>query len=392
MRIGIDAACWANARGYGRYARELLAAMVAAAPDDEFLFFLDDRAAETFDLGQANVRTVRVRQHRSPTEAASADSNRSPGDMLRFTRAVGAEKPDVFFSPSVYTYFPLPLGQRTVVAIHDAIAERYPHLTLPSLRARMFWRAKVWLALRQSTLVLTVSDFARDEIVEVLGVAPERMRVAVEAPAQVYRPQEDAARIAAAARRVGVPEGAPWFTYVGGFNPHKHVDAIVRAHARVAQAAPEPPPHLVLVGPTSEDGFHSHLDEVRQAVADAGTEALVHWAGYLPDEDLRDLHSGARGLLLLSASEGFGLPAVEAAACGCAVVATTASPLPTLLEGGGFFVAPADVTAASEAMVALLTDAALRDRMGDTARCRAAELSWARAAEVALEALREAAA
>ncbi|MEO7359347.1 MAG: hypothetical protein ABI120_03400, partial [Gemmatimonadaceae bacterium] len=64
-------------------------------------------------------------------------------------------RPDVFYSPSVYTYFPLPPGLRSVITIHDAIAERFPHLTVPSTRARMFWNAKVWLALRQSRSILS---------------------------------------------------------------------------------------------------------------------------------------------------------------------------------------------------------------------------------------------
>ncbi|MBK8005443.1 MAG: glycosyltransferase [Gemmatimonadetes bacterium] len=140
--------------------------------------------------------------------------------MLRLTRAVWRSAPDVFFSPSVYTYFPLPPGQRAVVTVHDAIAERFPELTLPSPRARLFWRLKVGLALRQARLVLTVSDFAAGEIAEVLGIQKGRIRVTSEAPAAEYAPSEDKKAIAALAARVGVPAGARWFTYVGGFNPH----------------------------------------------------------------------------------------------------------------------------------------------------------------------------
>src|SRR5215831_206537 len=117
LRIGVDIACWANGRGYGRFARELLRALVPLAPDDEFVCFADDRAAGQFDLTAPNVRVVRVAQSVSPTEAAAADGARSPIDMLRFTRAVWEEPLDVFFSPSVYTFFPLPPGLRAVVTV-----------------------------------------------------------------------------------------------------------------------------------------------------------------------------------------------------------------------------------------------------------------------------------
>ncbi len=170
MRIGIDASCWANGRGYGRFTRELCRAMVAAAPEREFVFFADAAAAERFDITAANVRLWRVDSRESPTTAAAADSYRSPIDMLRFTRAVRRARVDVFYSPSVYTYFPLPPGLPAVVTIHDAIAERYPELTLPTRRARLFWWMKVRLAIAQARLVLTVSDFAAREIVERLGV------------------------------------------------------------------------------------------------------------------------------------------------------------------------------------------------------------------------------
>ena len=391
MRIGVDATCWANGRGYGRFTRSLLAEMAALAPDDEFICFLDPVAAQGFDLAGPNVRPVIVPMGVAPTAAAAADGYRAPLDMLRLTRAVWRERPDVFFSPSVYTYFPLPPGQRAVVTVHDAIAERFPELTLPNPRARLFWRLKVGLALRQARLVLTVSDFAAGEIAEVLGIQKGRIRVTSEAPAEAYAPSEDKKAIAALAARAGVPAGARWFTYVGGFNPHKHVDAIVRAHAAVAQEMSEPP-HLLLVGTIDKDVFHGDQAKIRRAITEAGTEHLVHWTGFLPDSELRHLHAGAVALLLPSACEGFGLPAVEAAACGTPVVATTASPLPQLLEGGGIFVSPGDEAALTSAIRQLLTDDLGRARMGRVALERARALSWRRGAEAALAALHEAAA
>jgi glycosyltransferase involved in cell wall biosynthesis len=392
MRIGVDATCWANGRGYGRFTRQLVPAMAALAPDDEFVCLLDAAAAERFDLETPNVRPVVVALDEAPTRAAAAWGYRSPRDLLRLTRAVWRERPGVFFSPSVYTYFPLPPGQRAVVTVHDAIAERFPRLTLPTRRARLFWTIKVRLAIRQARLVLTVSDFAARELVEVLGVPPERIRVAGEAPAPAFRPSGSAEEIGAAARRVGLEPGARWFIYVGGFNPHKHVDAVVRAHARLVREAAGPPVHLLLVGTVDGDVFHGDQARIREAIRREGTEALVHWTGFVPDEDLRHLHSGAVALVLPSACEGFGLPAVEAAACGTPVVATTASPLPRLLDGGGFFVRPGDEAGLTEAMRALLADPALRARMGRAAAARAAVLDWARGARAALAALREAAA
>ncbi len=389
MRIGVDGTCWANARGYGRFTRELCAAMVARAPGEQFCFFLDERAASCFELAGPNVRTNVVPQSVSPTEAAAADGNRSPADMLRLTRAVWRDRPDVFFSPSVYTYFPLPPRLPAVVTVHDAIAERFPELTLPSRKARLFWNAKVKLALRQADEVLTVSEFSKRDIARVMGVPFDRIHVAVEAPAEVYRPSEDAAAIAAASARAGVPAGARWFTYVGGFNPHKHVDLLVRAHAGVA-AGVDDPPHLVLVGTVSDDVFHGDQGRIRATIEGCGTGHLVHWAGFVPDEELVHLHSGALGLALPSACEGFGLPAVEAAACGIPVVATTESPLPELLAGGGWFVEPGHLEPLREALRQMTVDEDERRLRGTLALGAARALSWDAGAAAALHALREA--
>ena len=391
MKIGVDATCWANGRGYGRYTRHLLPAMVELGPEHEFVCFLDRKAAETFDLTGRNVRSVVVSQSRSPTEAAAADGNRSPADMLRLTRAVWREGLDVFFSPSVYTYFPLPPFLRAVVTVHDAIAERFPELTLPSARARLLWKLKVGLAVKQARLVLTVSDFASRDLARFLGIAPRRIRVAVEAPAPSFRPEHDPVRLREITTRLGLPDGAAWFIYVGGFNPHKHVDAIVRAHGKLARSTGTPP-YLLLVGSIDSDVFHGSQGQIRRAIAEAGTESLVKWTGFVADDDLRHLHAHALALVLPSACEGFGLPAVEAAACGAPVIATTESPLPQLLEGGGIFIEPGDEAALNQAMETMFRDADARVRMGRIALERANALAWPRTARAALDALLEAAA
>jgi glycosyltransferase involved in cell wall biosynthesis len=391
LSIGVDATCWANARGYGRFTREICSAMVAEGARHEFVFFADERAAACFELRAPNVRLVTVAQRVSPTQAAASDGNRSPLDMLRLTRAVWRETLDVFFCPSVYTYFPLPPRLRAVVTLHDAIAERYPELTLPTRKARLFWRAKVKLALMQARLVLTVSEFSARELSAVLGVPRARLRVSLEAPPAQYAPSASASDCTAAARRIGLPSAARWFVYVGGFNPHKHVDLVVRAHAALAAKSAKPP-HLLLVGTLDSDVFHGDQARIREAIKTCGTEALVHWTGFVADEELRHLHSGALALLLPSECEGFGLPAIEAAACGAPVIATLNSPLPELLEGGGIFLAPGDLAALEAAMSKLASDETTRRVMGARALERARALTWPAGARAALSALEEAAA
>jgi len=386
MRIGVDATCWANDRGFGRYTRELVAAMAVEAPQHELICLLDPASAGKFALNAPNVTPVAVPQ--SGATAATTGNRRSIADMLRFTAATRAARLDAFYSPSVYGYFPIPPGLPAVVTVHDAIAERFPALTLPGWKDRLAWRAKMRLALAQARLVLTVSDYAAREITSHLGVPPGKLRVTLEGVADAFQPAQCEEQIRAAAARARIPDNARWLMYVGGFGPHKHVDVLARAHAAIAKRHRDRPLILVLVGHYS-DGFHSDIAGIREVIKASGTEHLVRWAGFLPDSEVRLLHSGALALVMASASEGFGLPAVEAARCGIPVIATTESPLPELLEGGGVFVPPADVEALTAAIEKICTDEAGRLEMGATALKRASVLSWNRAARVAIAALEE---
>jgi glycosyltransferase involved in cell wall biosynthesis len=394
VRVGIDATCWANQRGYGRFTREVVTAMVREAPDVRFVCFLDNKSAASFELRTDNVTTIVVPLSAAPSDAAAASGNRSVTDILRMTRAVSKESLDVFFSPSIYTYFPLlpPLSRRCVVTIHDAIAERFPALTLPSRRARLFWRIKAWAAVRQARRILTVSRYAAAEVSRAHHVPLEKISIATEAPAPAYHPRHEPALIRQAASAVGLPKGARWFTYVGGFNPHKNIPALVRAHASLVREREDAAPYLLLIGTLDADVFYNDQSAIRAAIDAAGTAAMVVWAGYLDDDRVALLHSGAIALVLPSASEGFGLPAVEAAACDTPVIATTESPLPELLEGGGLFVPPGDELALAAAMKRLADDADLRSRLGREGGRRARLLSWNDAAAACLLALREVAA
>ncbi|MDX2208170.1 MAG: glycosyltransferase family 1 protein [Gemmatimonadales bacterium] len=390
LRIGVDATCWSNRRGYGRFARELMLELVALAPEHQFLCIGDASAFASLPLVAPNVERIMVPQDAPPTEAASADGFRSLSDLWRLTRATARLNLDVFFSPSVYTYYPLQPSQRAVVTVHDAIAERFPELTLPSTRARFFWRLKVGLAVRQADLVLTVSDYAAEQVAAAHRLPTARIRVAVEAPASCYYPATPA-EVAESQAAVGLPPGAAYFTYVGGFSPHKRLDVILRAHAALA-AEGQTVPYLLLIGRLEGDSFLTSRSELLALIAELGTAGQIIWTGYAADATVRALHTGAVASLLVSESEGFGLPAVEAAACGTPVIATTESPLPHLLAGGGIFVAPGDLSALTEAMGRLLQSPVAARALGQIAREGAARLTWRRTAEATLSALQEAAA
>lgn len=386
LRIGIDATCLASRRGYGRYLRELLPPLIAAAPEHELVLFVDQHAAR--EVEALPVRRVEPATSAHQANAASARGNRSPRDLFTMGRAVARERLDVMWFPSVFSYFPVPARLPILVGFHDTIPEHYGRIVFPNRLTRWFWNAKVAMARRQASALLTVSEWSRDCLCEQFGLNPDQVHVAVEAPSDAFAPVEDAAPRRAWLAQRGLPEDVRYAISVGGFNPHKNLGVLVEALAALVREDEKCDLHWLLVGDHAGDSFHADVDALRGQIAAAGLAARVHFLGFVPDDELRHLYAGAVALVLPSLEEGFGLSAVEAAACGTPCIATDRSPLPQLLAGGGVFPAPEDGEAWRGAMARLAGDPALRNALGAVALERAQALSWsatARSVRSALE-------
>ena len=226
MKIGVDGSCWHNQRGFGRFAREVLRALLAIPAGHDFTVFFDHDPPP--DIAATGATIIRVRTQTTVTDAAVDSGRRSVSDVLAFTRATAAHPVDVFFFPAVYSWFPLLPGRRSVVTVHDAIAEAFPDLVFPNLRTRRLWQAKVRLALWQSTRVLTVSAVAKRAIVKYLRVAAARIDVATEGPAAAFGPNREPGAIERALQMVGLPAAARFLLYVGGIAPHKNLTGFLR--------------------------------------------------------------------------------------------------------------------------------------------------------------------
>ena len=384
LRIGIDGTCLGSGRGYGRFLRELLPPLLAQAGSHEYVLFVDAETAARVTL--PDMRVLRLETAASQAAAASARGSRSPLDLLRMGRGVARERLDAFYFPSIYSYFPLPRRLPMAVAIHDTIPERHGKIVFPSWKNRALWWAKSRAARRQARTIVTVSEYARRQIAETFAIPAQRIFVTPEAPSPVFSPVADARAAAAKALAArGIPDD-PFFVYVGGFNPHKNVTGLVRAFAAASAGTRA---RLVLVGDYQGDVFHHDLANIHAEIARTGVSERVHWTGFVPDEELRLLYAGALAAVLPAFEEGFGLPAVEAAACGTPCIATRESPLPEVLAGGGFFFDPHDAAQLAEGLRRALTAPAERAGWARAARERAALLSWdltARATREALEA------
>lgn len=389
MRIGIDATCWWSLRGFGRFTRGLLAAMFNSPGDHEFVLFLD-RPAEP-EMQRPGVSIVQVDVLRKVTESAVAGGSRSLRDILAFKRAVAAQPLDVMFFPAVYSWFPVKGSLPVVVTLHDAIAERFPELVFPDRRGRLLWALKMRLACWQATRFIAVSHAAKREIVEFLRLAPDKIDVVTEAADPMFQASADHEQLHKARARAGLSEVDRMIVYVGGLAPHKNIAGFMKAFANVAGHRGIEDLHLVLIGDIEGDGFHSHYHELNALrMADERLADRVHFTGFVSDKDLVTLIAGSEALCLPSFSEGFGLPAIEAMACGIPVLASSAGSLPEVVGDAGLLFDPHDSAAISAAIQEISTNAGLRSELNRRALQRSSQFSWAAAAQMVFPALQAA--
>jgi len=385
MRIGIDATSWHNNRGYGRHARSLLRELVRVDAGNRYTLFFD--SAEGVEDLPPNVAVRRVAASKPTALAATATGRRSVADMWAMSRAISREQLDLILFPTIYSYVPVWTTARKLVIIHDVIAETYTRLTLPRLPARLFWKTKVSLGRWQADALITVSEYSRRTIIEYFRVPPESVFVVGEAGDPAFRRLPDVAPTALLSSH-GLVKERPIIVYVGGFSPHKNLEALVGAFAVLTREEGLSDALLVMVGEHRKEIFHSYYGSIAAQVERLGLKDRVIFPGYLPDDELAVLLNIATVLALPSLMEGFGLPAVEAAACGCPVVATNASPLAELLGEGVISIDP-EQGALERALRTVLASPELRARMGEAARRAAASLSWEAAARQMMEVMRK---
>jgi glycosyltransferase involved in cell wall biosynthesis len=375
MRIVVDGGTWTNDRGYGRFTREILTAAAALPSAHRFSLVIDSSAPPELPLP---FPAVRVTLGAPPGLAAAADGRRSVADLWRMSRALSAQPGDCVFFPSVYTFVPLLDRRPVVVCIHDAIAERFPAMIFATARARWFWTLKARAARWQAARIVTVSEHARQAIAEQYGVPAGDIRVVSEAPSAAFHAGAPTTAARDALMRLGLAPDVRFLLYVGGIAPHKNLVALVDAVAALQRSSRFTDVRLVIVGDYAGDVFYSSYPQVKARIDGAGTGGAV-FAGRLDDEVVAGLMRLAQALVLPSLDEGFGLPAIEAAACGAAVLVTRHSAMPEVLGDAAAYFDPREEGALAASLEHLLADEALRARLGSLAAGRAKAWTWAAA-------------
>lgn len=357
MRVGIDITPLAgNRSGVGHFLYYQLTHLLRLASDDCFTAFSSGlhRTGAAFLPGLAAYRHIPV-----PTRGLYALWSRLAWPAV--DRLLGGV--DVYHATNYF--LPPAATARRVLTIYDLTFLRRPDLCSPKIVGP--FRRKVPRMAGDADAILTCSQASKQDIVELLGVPEERVRVAYGAVDAQLKPVPRAEAQSTVKERFSVV--APFVLYAGTIEPRKNVSGLLRAFAHVASKTPHT---LVLVG-----SMGWQPEPIGKTIRDLGLDTRVKWLGYLPRHtDLAMFYSAADAFVFPSFYEGFGLPVLEALACACPVVTSNVSSLPEVAGDAALYVNPEDDGDLAAKLLNVLTNESLRDSLSKRARAQAARFSW----------------
>lgn len=283
----------------------------------------------------------------------------------RFAAGARGQQFDVYHEPNI---LPLPFDGPSVVTIHDLSWIRYPEMH-PMERVRAM-NKYFEPGLRRATVLLTDSEFVKDEVVETFGIDPHRIQTIPLGVEKLFRPRS-AQEIRPLLENNRLTYGK-YLLAVGTLEPRKNLSLALQAYARLPEHVRKHYP-LVLVG---MKGWLTSSLEIQLAPMLQSGE--VKQLGYLTRQELAHVISGATSLVYPSVYEGFGLPPLEAMASGVPVIASNVSSIPEVVGDTGILIDTSDVAAATDAMRLLIDDSDLRDNLASRALERSKNFTWER--------------
>jgi glycosyltransferase involved in cell wall biosynthesis len=395
MKIGIDYTSAATqGAGIGRYTRELMRALLALPSHNRYSFFYASRNRVDTSIFQPPTSNV----HRLPLHDKWL---MRLWHRLRIPLPVEAivGKVDLFHSPD-FTLPPTLPGVPTLLTVHDLSFIRDPESAWPSLRA--FLNKTVPRSVKRATHVLADSQATKDDLIELFGTPAGKITVLYSGVETRFAPVRDRAEIDCVCAKYQLPR--PFILSVGTLQPRKNYARLIEAFGKIIQhpernegeskdADRATSPHsstAPLQGSAQNASQDFHLvitggkgwmfETIFEQVKRSGLEGRVHFPGFVDDADLPALYSAADLFAYVSLYEGFGLPLLEAMACGTPVVASNVSSLPEVVGEVGLQVDPRDGDAITRALREMIERPELRKRSIEMGLERAKSFTWDKAA------------
>lgn len=359
-RIGLDARLTAyRAGGTSTYIRALASAIADMHPPEQMTIIQSRRAREPIDPRLPHLTAWTPPHHRLERIALSAELLRARFDVLH--------SPD--FIP------PWHGGRRHVITVHDLAFLMYPQqMTADSQR---YYNDQIAWAVERADHILAVSSATRDDLIRLLNVRPDRITVQYHGVDPAFYPM-DGSELTQGLAGFSLTPG--YLLFVGTIGPRKNIEGLCEGY-RIARESVADIPPLVIVG---EEGWLAE----RAMTAIHTTPSVVHIPG-APWAAFPAFYSGARALILPAHYEGFGLPALEAMACGTIPIVSDRGSLPEVVDGVGLLVNPDDPQSICDAICRVSApDTAWLDDQRQAGLRRSAQFTWGRSAQIAMETYR----
>jgi len=369
VRIAIDARSLeeSSRTGVARYLSSILREMALLEPQNHYLLLFQNRVVEDAVLSQTCFEKQLVKVPLPPRKKV-------PWEQVWLPRHLRSLKADLLFSPSYST--PVLSPVKTVVTIHDITYEVNPKWFRPKERLKM--RVLTRIAAGRANHIIAVSEATKKDLVNHYGVTPEKISVIHEASGEEFVPSSvDEKRIREKYQLKG-----EFFLFVGSFFSRRNLPVLVEAFQNVVKGNSNA--ELLLVG---QDRSYPPLG-LDKLLAKKSLGERVKWVEYVPEADLVSLYNLATAFVYPSSYEGFGLPLLEAMACGTPVITGNSSSLPEVVGDSGILVDPENVEALASAMLQVLQNPSLRDNLAKRGMERAKHFSWRKAAKETLEVFR----
>lgn len=383
MRIGINTLFFRHpASGSGQYLIHLLNALADVDTRNEYLLVGPEPISESV---QQQLRAPFTRYAKGVTGPLGRNASLEKMTWEQWTGPREARRlgVDVFHVPHFAP--PLITGSVPVVAtIHDVIPLRLP-LYHNSAKAKVY-SSVVARAAHRATLVITISQHAKQDIVDALKLSEERIRVIYQAVSDEFKPVEDPEKLASVRARYGLT--GRYVFYLGGLDARKNVPQLVRAFSHLYKRLGDPNLQLLISGnPDKQNG--SLFPDPRPVAADLGTGGQIIYR-FVEEEDKPLIYSGASVFVFPSLYEGFGLTPLEAMSCGAPVICSNRTSLPEVVGDAALSIDPDDLPAMVDAMYRVLTNAELSADLRARGLARAKLFSWHKTARETLAVYEEA--
>jgi glycosyltransferase involved in cell wall biosynthesis len=366
MRIGIDAtALPPQPVGAGYYTINLIRALSQLNTEHRFVVFAQRDRRALFEISEESPLEWVLVSDKNPAMRLIWEQAAFPGFAARY-------RLDLLHS--LHYTRPLRLPCKSVVTFHDMTYFLFPQLH--GRVKRLFFPWAIRFSAGSADAIIAVSENSRQDAINLLGISPQRIFSVPLGVSERFHPIVDLSLLGRIREKYSLPDH--FILFVGLVEPRKNLSLLVESYKRLIDQGSSSP--LVIVGRLGWM-YESVLEEIEKS----GLQDRVFFAGYIPIQDLPIVYNLADVFVYPSIYEGFGLPPLEAMACGTPVITSAVSSIPEHVGDAGILVAPNDAQALASAMAAVLSDQVLRKQLMEKGPKQASKFTWERTARETLQ-------